>query len=581
MKLLTAVALALCICCSASGSALIPDLPHTGSIIQYDSVHHAVAARRGMVVSQNEIATRIGADILARGGNAVDAAVATGLALSVTLPRAGNIGGSGFMLLYLAESGKTIALDYYSAAPETAIPDAFEELDGSVDRSRRYSYLGPAIPGTIAGFDYVLRKYGTMKWRDVARPAIELARNGIVVSDDLHYALSAKRKILHRDPATREIYFGEDGSLTAPGEVLEMRDLAKTLQLIAEQGAHAFYRGQIADAIDDAMEANDGFVRKRDLAEYRVVEREPVWCTYRGYELALMTPPSSGVYACELLNIIENFPVRDMGVQSAELYHILSESMKMMFADRSKFTGGGPQYQMPVAQLTDKEYAQRLAAKILPDKAKPYSMIKPGSFASYGESRDTTHYSIADRYGNVLSNTYTLGSSFGSGVTVPGTGILLNDHIANFALSAGAAGATGFQANPNNRLEGGKRAVSTISPVIVFKDGVPYVATGSPGGTRIISSVVQLIIAVIDHGMNIAQATNMPRMHQEWNTEESGELEVEAGHSADTIRILRELGHNVKNAPTIGSTQSILIEDGIFHGAADPRRPGAFVMGVN
>lgn len=581
MKLLGALALLVCAGCSAADKVSIAEPLKTRSIIRYESIHHPVTSQRGMVVSQNGVATSIGTDILEKGGNAIDAAVATGLVLAVTLPRAGNIGGSGFMLIHLADSNRTIALDYYSAAPSAANRDVFKTDSGVVDRLRRYSYLGPAIPGTIAGFHHALENYGSMTWQEVAQPAIDLARNGVVVTDDLYYALMSKREVLYRDPESRSVFFKADGSLLSPGERIVYSDLADTLEQIAKKGMDAFYKGDIAKKIDTAMVANGGFIRKADLANYQVNETDPIWCAYREYDIAFMVPPSSGVYTCELLKIIENFPVREMGVQSAALYHVLAESMKMVFADRSKFTGGTPQYQMPVAQLTDKAYTRRLAATILPDRAKPYAMIEPGTFAAYEESRDTTHYSIADRHGNIVSNTYTLGSSFGSGVTVPDTGILLNDHIANFALSVGVSGVTGFQANPNNRLEDGKRAVSTISPVIVFKNGAPYLVTGSPGGTRIITSVAQLIIALVDLDMDIAQATNLPRMHQEWSIGGSGVLEVEAGHSVDTIRILRELGHKVQKAPTIGSTQSILIREGLFHGAADPRRPGALAMGVN
>lgn len=581
MNYLLGVVFAVCIGFSDCNPALARDSISGRSIIQYDSIHHPVIARRGMVVAQNEIAATIGAEILQAGGNAIDAAIATGLALAVTLPRAGNIGGSGFMLIYLADEDRTIALDFYSEAPAAADRDAFRDEQGNVDRFRRYSYLGPAVPGTVAGFDHALTEYGTMTWEEVAGPAIELARNGIVVTDDLHYAISTKEEILRRDPATRSLYIKDDGTFYGPGEILRMPELANTLQLIAERGASEFYRGSIGQSIADAMAANGGFIRKNDLAVYRVVEREPIWCSYRGYKYALMTPPSAGVYICELLNIIENFEIREIGAQNADLYHVLAESMKIVFSDRSRYTGGTPQYEMPVARLTNKDYAKRLADTIRADTVKRDAMIGAGLPVMLEESRDTTHYSIADRYGNVVANTYTLGSSFGSGVTVPGTGILLNDHIANFALSAGVPGATGFQANPNNRLEQGKRAVSTISPVIVFKDDAPFLVTGSPGGTRIITALTQLIISIIDHHMNIAQATATPRIHQEWNTEEGRKLEMEVGHSIDTINRLNNLGHEVHEASAIGSTQSILIKDGVFHGAADPRRPGAVVIGVN
>ncbi len=552
--------------------------PTTRQIIRYDTIHHPVVSDRGMVVSQNEIASRVGADILAQGGNAVDASVATGLALAVTLPRAGNIGGSGFMLIHMAETGKTVAIDYYSAAPAYVDRDVYRDESGKIDRRYRYGYPGVAIPGTVAGFQRALEKYGTMTWREVAQPAIELARDGIVVSEDLHYALASKRTVLAKDPGSRRVYFKPDGTLYAPGETMRFDDLAATLQAIADEGADAFYRGSVAGKIDKAMSESGGFLKQRDLDAYVVYEEDPIRCPYRDYVVALMVPPSSGVYVCQLLNILEHYDVRDMGVNSADYFHVLAEALKRVFADRSVFTGGRPQFTMPVAMLTDKTYATRLAESINDERATSFSEIAPGALAPPEESRDTTHYSVVDQFGNAVSNTYTLGSSFGSGVTIPGTGVLMNDHIGNFALSVGEPGAQGFQANPNNRPEAGKRAVSTISPMLVFKDDELVLVTGSPGGTRIISAVAQVLVSIVDFDMNVAEATMSPRIHQLWSADEPDALQMERGHSMDTVRLLQGKGHTVEISPTFGSVQSIFVDGDTSYGAADPRRPGALAV---
>ncbi|MEM6513116.1 MAG: gamma-glutamyltransferase [Pseudomonadota bacterium] len=576
--LLTFVGCLAATACAATDPIPAAEAPTSRQIIRYDTIHHPVVSQRGMVVSQNDVASRIGADILAQGGNAVDASIATGLALAVTLPRAGNIGGSGFMLVHMADTDETVAIDYYSAAPVAADREAFRNDDGKMDRSNRYGYIGVAIPGTVAGFHKALQDYGTMSWREVAQPAIDLARDGIVVTRDLHYALAAKRHVLVRDPGSRAVYFKPDGSLYAPGETLRFPDLADTLEAIADGGADAFYRGEIANRIDDAMRQSGGFVRQTDLADYIVYAEEPLRCTYRDYEVALMVPPSSGVYVCQLLNILEQHDIRELGAGSGAYFHVLAEALKLVFADRSAFTGGKPQYAMPVDRLTDKDYARRLAETIDLSAARSFNEIRPGALAPPAESRDTTHYSVVDRFGNAVSNTYTLGSSFGSGVTVPGTGVLFNDHIGNFALSVGEPGARGFQANPNNQLGPGKRAVSTISPMLVFKNDELVFVSGSPGGTRIISAVAQVLVSIVDFEMNVAEATMMPRIHQQWSADEPDELQLERGHSMDTVRLLEQLGHRVGFSPTFGSVQSIFVDGNTSYGAADPRRPGALAV---
>lgn len=545
--------------------------------IRYDSIDHPVIGREGMVVTQNDLASAIGAQVLRDGGNAVDSAVAVGFALAVTLPRAGNLGGSGFMLLHLAEERRTVALEYYSQAPASLRVEQLRKPDGTVDEEKRYSRLGAGIPGTVAGMWHVHRQYGKLPWQRLMQPAIDLAAKGIIVSEDFAYALDVRRDRLRRDPAAAKALYKANGESYVAGERFVQKDLAWSLREISKGGADAFYRGSVARKIVADMQANGGAITMDDLARYELREQEPIWSDYRGHRLALMPPPASGVLLAELLNVVENFPMKELGSNSVASIHVIAEASKRVFADRGVYFGGYPDYQVPVAGLISKAYAKSLAQTIDLEKASDVATLEAGDPTKY-ESRDTTHYSIMDSAGNAVSNTYTLGSSFGAHVMVAGTGILLNDHIYNFALHDGPVIPHSLDTSVANALAPGKRSTSAITPVIVFQGDRPYLVSGSPDGARIIPSMAQLIVNVVDHGLNVAEATGRPRVFQNMT---SGELELEPGHPVDVVRLLEERGHKVKSVGNMGSTQSVMCTNGRFLGGADTRRPDAAAIGLN
>lgn len=553
----------------AQGTAAAPAASAASYIIEYDAIHHPVIAADGMVVSQNAIASDVGRAILAKGGNAVDAAVATGLALAVTLPRAGNLGGGGFMLVYLADTKQTLAIEYYGAAPRGITPTLLTGADGKLDPAKRYSYRGVAVPGTPAGFYFVQRKYGKLSWRAVVQPAVDLARRGVFVSDDMAYAFRVKAPELVRDPvAARTVY--RQGQPYARGERLVQKDLAWSLEQLRDKGADAFYHGEVGRRIVSASAANGGVLTAQDLSDYQIKVQEPLWTTYRGVKIALMPPPSAGVLLGELLNLIETFPMRDLGQNSSDSLHVLAETSKLMFADRARYMGGYPDYVVPTQGLLSKTYAKDRAAAIRMDASLPAVSLKPGDPVGFA-SRDTTHYSVVDRYGNAVSNTFTLGSDFGAHVMAPGTGFFLNDAVANFAWDAAQAAA-----EPANAPAPGKRVISTITPVIAFKGDKPWLLSGSPGGTRIMPTVAQVLVNVIDHDLNLAEAIQRPRLYQD----DKGSLQLEPGFPRDIERLLAARGHRVTQGLTMGSAQSILVGDGLLYGGVDTRRPDAAAFGL-
>jgi gamma-glutamyltranspeptidase/glutathione hydrolase len=546
-------------------------------ILSPDALHHPVAGTRGVVATQEARATRIGIDILQRGGNAVDAAVGVGFALAVTLPRAGNLGGGGFMLIHLGKTGETVAIDYRETAPKAAKRDTFLGPDGAVDRERfHYSHKAAGVPGTVAGLALALSRYGTMPLKDLLAPAIRLAGDGILVTDDMARQLVRRRERLGRWPATKKIFLKPDGMALKPGERLIQRDLAQSLREIADTGPESFYQGKIATRIVAAMKAQDGLITARDLAAYRAVIRKPVHGRYRDYDVLSMPPPSSGgIHIVQILNILGGFDLAASGHNSAATLHLMAEAMKRAYADRSQHLGDPEFWQVPQAGLVSKRYAATLRKGIDAGRATPSKDIAPGKPPAR-ESRNTTHFTVADRFGNVVSNTYTLNFSYGSGIVVPGTGILLNNEMADFSAKPGVPNAYGLLGGAANAVAGGKRPLSSMSPTIVLKDGKPFLATGSPGGSRIITTVLQVLLNVIDHGMNIAEATNAPRIHHQWLPDT---LRVEKGLSPDTLRLLRGMGHGIRVRRPMGSVQSIMWRDGRMHGASDPRRPGALTLG--
>ena len=575
LRLLTALLLVISTVACAQTPDSSKQKSSTQFLIRYDSINHPVVATKGMVVSQNTLASQVGAKILEQGGNAVDAAVATGFALAVTLPRAGNIGGSGFMLVHLAKENKTLAIEYYGQAPANITAEQLAGADGQLDKEKRHSHLGVAVPGTVAGFYHTHQKYGELPWKTLLEPAISLAENGITVTPDLSYALTVMQGKLTKDQALAKVFYKADQSPIQAGETLTQTDLAWSLKEIAKGGADAFYKGPVGKKIIADMKASGGVITMKDLASYRVNEREPIWGSYRGYQMAYMPPPSNGIGFKQMMNILENFPIGQYGPNSADSIHLLAEAQKLVSVDRTKYMGGYPHHQVPEAGLGSKAYAKQQADGIDMNRARPITDILPGDPLRY-ESRDTTHYSVVDDDGNAVSNTYTISSSFGAYVMAKGTGIILNDHIANFGLSVDNSKLRDSKASLANVLRPGKRIVSGIAPVMVLKDGKPLIISGSPGGARIMPAVAQVLINVLDHGMNIADATQQPRMYQGI----SENLELEKGHAADVIKALKKRGHKIKFGATMGSTQSIHLDNGKQLGAADTRRPDAAAVGV-
>ncbi|EDX74349.1 gamma-glutamyltransferase [Coleofasciculus chthonoplastes PCC 7420] len=541
-------------------------------------IFHPIIAENGMVSSQERYATEAGLAVLKEGGNAIDAAVTIGFTMAVTLPSAGNIGGGGFMLVHLEDEHKTIAIDYREKAPKAATRDMFLDETGDVDSEKsRYSHAAVGVPGTVAGLTMTLEKYGTISLARALQPAIELAENGFPVSEYVHRSLIAVKERMQAYPASRTIFYKPGGEPYQIGETLVQRDLAQSLRLIASQGAKAFYHGAIADAIVTEMEANDGLISKADLAEYQPVIREPIRGTYRGYEIYSMPPPSSGgIHLVQLLNILEAFPLGELGQNTAQTIHLLTESMKLAYADRSKYLGDTDFVSVPISGLISKPYANQLRRKINLDQATPSQEIAPGNPNPFIESNNTTHYSVMDNQGNAVANTYTLNFSYGSKITVTGTGILLNNEMDDFSAKPGVPNAFGLIGGEFNAIEPEKRMLSSMTPTIVLKDGKPFLVTGSPGGSRIITTVLQVILNVIDHDMNIAEATNAVRVHHQWLPDQ---LMIEPGLNGDTMHLLEDKGHQITVTNTMGSTQSIMLVDQTLNGASDPRRPGALTLG--
>ena len=543
-------------------------------IIDYESIHNPHISTTGMVVSQRKIASQVGADILAKGGNAVDAAVATGLALAVVLPRAGNLGGGGFMMVYLKDLNKTIAIDYRERAPAAAHRDLFLDEEGNYDKKKaQFSLLSAGVPGSVAGFHMALEKYGTMSWQEVIAPAIELAEKGFAVPHDLANTLASStyRKRLGSNPAAAASFYKKDGSLYRSGELFVQKDLAWTLKQLSQYGPDAFYKGAIAKKIVKEMERNGGLITADDLENYIVAERLPVEGTYKGFKIVSMPPSSSGgIHLIQMLNMLEGYPIKNLGFGSADSIHILAEVMKRAYADRSKYLGDSDFYDVP-AGLVSKEYAKELNKSISIEKRTPSSEVYAGDPLPY-ESPDTTHFSVMDAYGNAVANTYTLNFSYGSGIMIPGTGMLINNEMDDFSSKPGTPNGYGLLGSEANAIEGNKRPLSSMTPTIIFKDEKPYLVFGTPGGSRIITTVLQVALNVMTHDMNVAQAVNSPRIHHQWLPEV---LMIEDGFGADTKALLKNRGYRLYPSRTMGSVQAILMKDGYFYGAADPRRPSA------
>ena len=547
------------------------------AIYSADAIHHPVWAKNGMVATQEALASDIGLKILKDGGNAVDAAVAVGFALAVTLPRAGNIGGGGFMMVYDAKQGKTVALDYREKAPSSASRDMYLDKDGNaVSDLSQYHGLAVGVPGTVAGLLKALEDHGTMSRGQVMAPAIALAENGIEVTAGLSESLEALSDRLQKWPSTKKIFFKPNGSAYQPGERLKQPELAKSLKLIAAKGADGFYKGETARKLVKAINEAGGNMSLQDLANYEAIARVPVKGDYRGYEIVSMPPPSSGgIHIVQILNILEGYPLKDYGQNSAQTIHLMAEAMQLAYADRSEYLGDSDFINVPASGLTAQPYADKLRALINPDKATPAATIKANNPLPY-ESDQTTHFSIVDKDGNAVANTYTLNFSYGTGLVAEGTGILLNNEMDDFSAKPGVPNGYGLIGGDANAVEANKRPLSSMSPTLVFKDNKPFIVTGSPGGSRIITTVTQVISNVIDHDMNIAEATHAPRIHDQWLPDE---IRIEKALNIDTIKKLESMGHKVSPQSAMGSTQSIMITPNGVYGSSDPRIVDAAVVG--
>ena len=547
------------------------------AILSHEDIFHPVVGSQGMVASQDEHASRIGIAMLRAGGNAIDAAVAIGFSLAVTLPRAGNLGGGGFMLIHLGNTGETIALDYRETAPHLATRDMYLDAAGEADAKKsRFSYQSVGVPGTVAGLAMALDRYGSKSLAEVLAPAIELAENGFLISQDLAASLASRSERFAQHPASAAIFLKGNGENYQAGELLRQPDLAWSLRQIANHGHSAFYTGAIGKRLVDAMIAHDGLIRADDLRDYRAVIRTPIHGSYRGYQIRSMPPPSSGgVHLVQILNLLESYPITFLGHNSADTIHLMAEAMKLAYADRSEHLGDSDFWPVPVRGLTSKSYAESLRPGINIANTRPATDILPGKPQAY-ESNETTHFSVMDAHGNAVSNTYTINFSYGSGIVAAGTGILLNNEMDDFSAKSGVPNAYGLIGGAANAIEPGKRPLSSMTPTIVLKDGQAYLATGSPGGSRIITTTLQIIMNVIDHGMNIAAATAATRIHHQWLPDE---LRVERGLSPDTLDLLAGRGHSIVTKSAMGSTQSIMRTKDGFLGSSDPRKPGALTLG--
>ena len=570
-----AAVLAAFIAISAQPQAQRANDPAADAVIGFELRFQPVVAENGMVAAQERIAAQVGADILKAGGNAIDAAVAVGFALAVTHPQAGNLGGGGFMLISLA-GGKKVAIDYRETAPAAASRDMFLDSNGNVDREKaRYSRASAGVPGSVAGLLYALDHYGTMSRDKVMAPAIKLAEDGFPVSYGLAYALAKASERLSADASTAGYFQHEYGEPYKMGEILRQPDLAKTLIAIRAQGASGFYDGPVAGLIEAEMKKGGGLITREDLKGYKPVEREPVRGTYQGYEIVSMPPPSSGgVHVIEMLNILEGYDLKKLGQDSADTIHRLTEAMRRAYADRAKFLGDPDFVQVPVAGLTNKAYAAELRKSINLEHATKSADVSAGKPPS-AEGDQTTHFSIMDKAGNAVANTYTLNLAFGSGYTVDGAGFFLNNEMDDFSAKAGAPNAYGLVGDEANAIEPRKRPLSSMAPTIVLKDGAPYLITGSPGGSTIITVVLQEILNVLTFDMNVAEATAAPRIHHQWQPDN---VITERGISDDTLRILEARGFILpKNSDgtyqhrVLGRANSVAKKGGLFMGAADMR----------
>ena len=528
----------------------------------------------GIVVTQHYLATEIGENVLYQGGNAYDAAIAVGFALAVVLPRAGNIGGGGFMVIYDEDSNDTYSIDYREKAPAASFNDMYLDENGEFDILKStFGFNAIGIPGTVHGFWSVHQRFGSLPWADLIQPSIVLAERGFIMSDYMADTLNKYSEKMSYYDETRNIFLRNYPNLKKSR--LIQNDLAKTLKRIQKDGVQGFYSGETASLIAKDMKENGGLITKQDLLDYKSVWREPIKGSYRGKTIVTMPPPSSGgIHLIQMLNILENFELSNYEHNSYQYVSLLSETMKYAYADRSKYLGDPDFFEVPISEITAKEYAKSISSSIKELGVLTSSEISPGMYIN-PESIETTHFSIADKFGNVISNTYTINSAFGSGVTIEGTGILMNNEMDDFSGQPGVPNQFGLLGGIANQIEPAKRPLSSMTPTIVFDEGEPFLAIGSPGGSRIITAVLQIILNVVDFEQSLEKATGSKRIHHQWYPDD---IDIEENY--DQLNQLIDLGYEVDIIDTATCTQSIMIGNGEFIGVSDLRRPDSLALGV-
>lgn len=559
----------------------------------------AVEAKNGMVVSSQYLASQVGVDIMKMGGNAIDAAVAVGYAQAVVNPCCGNIGGGGFMTIHLA-NGRDTFINFRETAPAAASADMYLDAEGNVKKGASlYGYLAAGVPGTVLGLDTAQQKYGRLSREQVMAPAIKLARYGFELTRADTDILDTTVARFKNDPESARIFLRPDGSPLQPGDKLVQRDLANTLQAIADNGPDAFYKGKIPQAVEQAAKQGGGILTAADFANYHITETAPVSCDYRGYTFVSSPPPSSGGIAiCEILNIVEGYDLKAMGFNSAASVHVLTEAMRHAYMDRNTYLGDPEFVRNPVNRLLSKDYAAEIRSKIEPENATPSRQVEPG--IGPHEKPETTHYSIVDNQGNAVSTTYTVNGRFGAVVIAPGTGFFLNDEMDDFTTKVGEKNLYGLVQGERNSIAPGKRPLSSMSPSLVTKDGKVFMVLGSPGGSRIISITLQTALNVIDHGMAPQEAVDAPRIHHQWLPDEV--YYEQRGLSADTLALLKLRGYKMVEQTPWGAAELILVglpgvagvtpansgndsalsgkvREGYLYGANDIRRPAGAAIG--
>jgi gamma-glutamyltranspeptidase/glutathione hydrolase len=544
-----------------------------------------VAAEHGMVVTAQHLATQVGVDVLKRGGNAVDAAVAVGYALAVVLPSAGNLGGGGFMTLQLADGRKTF-LDFREKAPLAATANMYLDKDGNVIKGlSTYGHLAVGVPGSVSGLEYAREKYGTQARAELLKPAIQLAQQGFALTQGDLDILQTTTEAFRKDPATASIFL-KQGQPFKVGDKLVQKDLAKTLQTISQRGVDGFYKGPVAESIAQSSKQGGGILTQADLDQYRTRELTPIECDYRGFHVVSAPPPSSGgVVICEMLNILEGYPLKDLGFRSAQSVHYQIEAMRHAYVDRNSYLGDPDFVNNPVARLTDKAYAAQIRAVIDPSTAGISKDLKPG--VAPHEGTNTTHYSIADRWGNAVAVTYTLNDWFGAKVTAAGTGVLLNNEMDDFTAKIGVPNLYGLVQGEANAIAPGKRPLSSMSPTILSQSGQPVLVLGTPGGSRIITAVLLTLLNTIDYGMSLQEAVDAPRFHQQWLPDMTSVENFAL--SPDTRQLLEAKGQKLGPAQPANHVTAVMIGapslggkpvgNNRFYGANDPRRNTGLALG--